>query len=146
MPLSQILYTSQSAQPLDQKRCSEILEKSRINNQRDDITGLLVLLPNGTFVQLLEGERSVLQSTMDRILQDRRHDNVGVIFEMEVSKRSFPEWEMGYRAVGEDEVADMAGHRNTTTTGELRALFDPGSPIHAVMRSICMANLSRQSA
>ena len=56
MPLSQILYTSQSAQPIDQKRCSEILQKSRVNNQRDDITGLLVLLPNGTFVQLLEGE------------------------------------------------------------------------------------------
>ena len=146
MALSQILYTSQSVQPLGKNGCNEILAKSRNNNQRDDVTGLLVLLPNGTFVQILEGEWSILQSTMHRIARDCRHDNVGVIFEMEISERSFADWEMGFRSLGEDEVADLAGHRNTASTSELRALFDRNSPVHAVMRTICMANLPKLSA
>ncbi|MAO55133.1 MAG: hypothetical protein CMM61_05485 [Rhodospirillaceae bacterium] len=146
MSLRQILYTSQSAPPMTEVGCRDILAKSHENNRRDGITGLLVLLPNGTFVQILEGERSVLQSTMQRIERDPRHNNVGVIFDIEVPQRSFADWEMGFRAPGEDEVADMAGHRNTASAGDLRALFDCNSPAHAVMRTICNANLSKLSA
>jgi hypothetical protein len=143
MALSQILYTSQSVHPLTQTGCSEILAKSRANNLRDGITGLLVSLPNGTFVQILEGERSILQRTMHRIMRDPRHSEVGVVFDMEVSQRSFADWEMGFQALGEDDVADMAGHRNTAKTSDLRALFEKNSSVHAVMRTICEANLSK---
>ena len=70
----------------------------------------------------------------------------GVVFDIEVPQRSFADWEMGFRAPGEDDVADMAGHRNTNSAGELRALFDRNSPAHAVMRTICEANLSKSYA
>ena len=146
MSLRQILYTSQSSPPMAEIGCRNILAKSRENNRRDDITGLLVLLPNGTFVQILEGEPSTLQSAMRRIERDPRHNNVGVVFDIEVPQRSFADWEMGFRAPGEDDVADMAGHRNTNSAGELRALFDRNSPAHAVMRTICEANLSKSYA
>lgn len=146
MSLRQILYTSQSAPPMTDNGCRNILAKSHENNRRDGITGLLVLLPNGTFVQILEGEQSNLHRMMRRIERDPRHDNVGVVFDIEVPQRSFADWEMGFRAPREDDVADMAGHRNTKSAGELRALFDCNSPAHAVMRTICEANLSKSYA
>ena len=42
MGLRQILYTSQSARPMTEIGCRNILAKSHENNRRDGITGLLV--------------------------------------------------------------------------------------------------------
>ena len=46
-----------------------ILEEARANNSEAGITGLLVYR-NGVFVQLLEGEKEVVQRVLGKILLD----------------------------------------------------------------------------
>lgn len=63
------------------------------NNLRDKITGALAL-PDGKFVQVIEGGRLDLVALMVRIRADDRHCNVVVLGEWPITARLFPGWAM----------------------------------------------------
>lgn len=63
------------------------------NNARDSITGALAL-PDGKFVQALEGAEPDLTRLMDRIRTDARHQNVSVLGEWPIQARLFAGWAM----------------------------------------------------
>lgn len=63
------------------------------NNRRDGITGALAL-PDGKFVQALEGERPALEALAARLAADTRHTNIVVLGEWEISARLFQGWAM----------------------------------------------------
>ena len=92
MPLSRLIYASlrESRSPHDMV---EILEKSEARNAVDAITGALVVAPD-YYVQLLEGERRVVDACYDRICRDPRHSHVGLILFELVDERLFPDWSM----------------------------------------------------
>ena len=92
MPLSRLVYVSRrgSRSPSD---IVEILEKSEARNAVDAITGALVMTPD-YYLQLLEGERRVLNACYDRICRDPRHSHVGLILFELVDERLFPDWSM----------------------------------------------------
>lgn len=92
MPLSRLIYASlrRSRSPRDMV---EILEKSEARNAVDAITGALVMTPD-YYVQLLEGERRVVDARYHRICRDLRHSHVGLILFEEVDERLFPDWSM----------------------------------------------------
>jgi hypothetical protein len=80
-----------------QEEDSEILrpiyEAGCRNNPPRGLTG--VLLVDGTvFVQVLEGERSLLWRTLTRIELDHRHRNFTLFGLHEVSSRQFSCWEV----------------------------------------------------
>ena len=92
MPLSRLIYASLrgSRSPRD---LVEILETSEARNAVDAITGALVMTPD-YYLQLLEGERRVVDACYDRICRDPRHSHVGLILFELLDERLFPDWSM----------------------------------------------------
>ena len=92
MFLVSLTYTSEMTVNTD---FVDILEVSRINNERDDITGVL-LFCNNNVVQCLEGSREAVNKTYARIARDKRHQNPLLVDYRIISKRLFSKWSMGY--------------------------------------------------
>lgn len=91
-----MLYRSQptavAAADLD-SAVHQIVETSVYNNYSSGLTGLL-LVAKGYFIQVLEGDVNAVRSTYSRISLDRRHKDLCVISQGEVSERLFGEWAM----------------------------------------------------
>jgi hypothetical protein len=102
MPLSRLIYASLrgSRSPRD---LTEILEQSEARNAVDAITGALVMTPD-YYVQLLEGERRVLEACYQRICRDPRHSDVGLILFELVDERLFPDWSMAALDLSEGDA------------------------------------------
>lgn len=111
MNLYRIIYMSRNemlgtAEEIEQS-VAGILETSRLNNRKVDVSGVL-MFNNGAFVQVLEGPIESVTKTFERIQCDTRHSEVVVLEAGEVSERSFTDWAMGY--VGSD-AHDAARYR-----------------------------------
>lgn len=100
-----LVYVSTAQEELDEAALTEILDKSRINNQRAGITGLL-LYCEGSIFQLLEGEKEAVDALYNRILKDPRHSGVIRLLAEEGGARNFPDWTMGFRRVDRARFAD----------------------------------------
>lgn len=73
----------------------EIFEVSCRNNRRDKITGALAL-PDGKFVQAIEGGRTVVDDLMQRLRGDPRHSGIVLLGEWSITARLFPGWAMAH--------------------------------------------------
>ncbi|MEL6544545.1 MAG: BLUF domain-containing protein [Myxococcota bacterium] len=92
-----ILYASSASETLGgQNGVDKILEVSRRNNAKNDITGML-MFKGGVFVQMLEGPEGPVRETYARISEDPRHDNPFVLYEGVTENRFFPNFAMGYQ-------------------------------------------------
>jgi hypothetical protein len=101
-----ILYISAATRWLDNSELENILALSRINNAVNYISGIL-LYGNNNFIQLLEGERENVLFTYEKIKVDPRHADVTIIASGDLSYRCFPDWQMGYRSVSQDNQAAL---------------------------------------
>ena len=72
-----------------------ILATSRCNNINLGITGVL-LFSQGYFAQLLEGARPAVELILDRIMRDRRHDDIVLVHERSNGPRDFGAWSMAF--------------------------------------------------
>lgn len=70
-----------------------IFRTSVRNNRRDKITGALAL-PDGKFVQAIEGASANLDGLMVRLRADRRHENLVVLGDWPITARLFASWAM----------------------------------------------------
>ncbi len=68
-------------------------------NLRDGITGTLCFT-RGVFLQVLEGDRSQVNRTFQRIYADKRHKDIMILGFKPIPKRAFERWAMAF--VGED--------------------------------------------
>lgn len=104
MPLIHLIYLSSARVAADALTLESILGVSSRNNARDGITGML-LYAGGTFMQVLEGEATVVDATHHRIEQDPRHTGILVLERAPIAARSFSQWNMGFRRLGAPEAA-----------------------------------------
>ena len=105
----QMAYLSSTPVLLGHDAIAEILVRSRINNERAGITGLLVYR-DGSVLQFLEGEPDAVRSLFTRISSDPRHRGVIRLYEKEITQRDFPEWTMGFSALEDDPLKDLEGY------------------------------------
>lgn len=92
--LTRLVYRSHSCIPHDDTPALDaIFRVSLRNNARDRITGALAL-PDGKFVQTIEGESRSLEALMDRLYADPRHEDVIVLGRWPISARLFSGWAM----------------------------------------------------
>lgn len=112
----QLAYLSSTPGPLSEDVIREILEKSRSNNERDQITGLLVY-HEGNVLQFLEGEREPVEKLYARIARDPRHRGLIRLYEREIEERDFPEWNMGFRTLERDALKDLKGYSEVLQPG-----------------------------
>ncbi|MEO5810021.1 MAG: BLUF domain-containing protein [Sphingomicrobium sp.] len=106
----QIAYFSTAATPQDAQTVNDILIASRVNNNRDDVTGLLVAGGN-RYMQVIEGPRGAAERLYAIIRADQRHLAVTTLLERTVIRRSFEGWSMAFRREPElgqfDSFPDM---------------------------------------
>ena len=93
--LFQLTYKSEAVQNFKVEDIQSILNTSRAFNTKENISGCLIYT-NKIFIQILEGEKSVIQELYGRIVKDNRHFNVTMLHEDEAEHRKFPKWAMAY--------------------------------------------------
>ena len=110
----------------------QILDRSRQNNSRDDITGAL-MFNGGCFAQVLEGPLEKLEAAFERIQQDDRHGEVSLLALDPIASRSFPNWAMGYVGSSADDAERFAAIGSHTD-------FDPsrlnGDQVHSLLKDL----------
>lgn len=95
MHFIQILYRSIARQPHEQREILDILRKSQSNNQRKQISGLLIFR-DGQYLQFLEGPDVAVNALFEVISQDPRHHDIEIIDQLNVESMVMPTWAMGY--------------------------------------------------
>jgi hypothetical protein len=91
--LVRLSYVSYSNIDLQDADITQILTVSKVNNQAQHVTGLLVY-SDRYFFQCLEGERKAVNKTYQRILADKRHSRCMISSYTEILTRAFPAWSM----------------------------------------------------
>jgi hypothetical protein len=121
----QLIYTSEAKNNFSPSELQNLLLTARRNNDRDAITGML-LYEDGTFLQVLEGENEVIESTYQRIAADKRHHKIMLIARFEIDHRSFHDWEMGFFDASGGKLLQLPGYSNflSKKTVELENLED----------------------
>lgn len=119
MPLARIMYYS-TVNPAVPPDLRALLAVSHKNNLRNGITGFLFF--NTTyFLQVIEGERAVVNKLYRLISTDHRHTNLVLIGASDIAERAFPAWLMGLRE----------GMSSTTKDAFIKAIgsldFDPST-------------------
>ena len=91
--LTRLIYISRAVGPQTTTVTSQILETARAFNKSHGLTGVLCQ-GKGLYVQVLEGERSVVNSLYRRIAADSRHVDAEIVLFGEIKNRQFKDWSM----------------------------------------------------
>jgi hypothetical protein len=96
--MNQVVYSSAAVAPFSEAQLTELLARARTKNDRLGVTGML-LYHDGSFLQVLEGEASVLEALFTAISADKRHHRVVALLRREVDERHFGDWRMGFASM-----------------------------------------------
>lgn len=92
--MRRIHYISEFAESLSAEDIEAITRVSAVNNDRDDITGML-MASGRLFFQLIEGPDAAVDALYERILREHRHKNVMVLGDERGDlQRQCPDWAM----------------------------------------------------
>jgi hypothetical protein len=114
--LTRLIYHSENHLASNRKLIAGlnfIMERANRNNQRDGITGAL-LFDTLWFVQILEGEREMISSTLRRIMADERHDALTIMDCRPITERLFGKSWMGLAMLHNENAALYARHGMTS--------------------------------
>jgi hypothetical protein len=95
--IRRLAYVSRPRPDLPPTEISRIVVKSRINNEGEGLTGVLVYT-GADFAQLIEGRSDRVEALWKRINQDDRHQDIALLFDKTARIPWFPDWRMGYLA------------------------------------------------
>ncbi|WP_373056620.1 BLUF domain-containing protein [Zunongwangia sp. H14] len=90
-----ICYVSTANPELNDEDIEEVLNWSKNWNNSHQITGIL-LYSEGNFFQVLEGKHDILTDLFQNIRKDKRHHSLIKIFEKEIKKEAFTEYEVDF--------------------------------------------------
>lgn len=107
--LIQIIYASSAWQLLSEDEILNILEVSRENNAKRNITGIL-LYKDGNFLQVLEGDEEAVTRLYQTIERDQRHKGLILLAKRKIAEREFPDWSMGFVNLGTIDPASVPGY------------------------------------
>lgn len=105
--LTRVVYLSSNSLELNPDEMidavNDILSVSQQNNQAAGITGALIF-NNGFFGQILEGPKTAVEETFERIQNDDRHHDVSLLDAKPIDTLSFESWSMGF--IGSDKTLE----------------------------------------
>lgn len=91
--IKRIRYVSRFESPLSEADIQAIGEQSRRNNERLDLTGVL-MASGGLFYQVLEGPAEAVDEVYRKIVEDGRHTDLLLLSTETGVDRLFPTWSM----------------------------------------------------
>ena len=102
--LVELKYFSEISKVLNISNLSEIMDAAVVSNKSKGITGIL-FFDYGYFGQILEGQRTKVEETFERIKRDNRHQNIKLLGLSKIDHRRFPDWAM--RLFNAEEFAEQ---------------------------------------
>lgn len=105
--LYELIYRSTAKPGLTESDIKDILSKAHTFNKKNNITGCL-LYYKGQFLQLLEGEFTVLLELYDRIKRDSRHHDFLLMHMKETQYRTYSNWTMAYKSLEKKDLNKYA--------------------------------------
>ncbi len=106
-----LVYSSVAVNPFTESDLIKLLEQSRQHNKQHDITGML-LYAQDKFIQVLEGDKTLVNKLYSKIVVDPRHKKVTIVIEGESEERIFKDWSMGFKKLSHQEVQDISGFKD----------------------------------
>ena len=102
----ELIYCSAAKDGLTSTDISDILKIARDFNKKNNITGCL-LYHNNEFIQILEGDKKIVQELYSKIVKDIRNFNVNLIAEGEKTEKSFENWSMAYMEFNKNDLHNL---------------------------------------
>jgi Sensors of blue-light using FAD len=136
-----LIYLSSASYLYSNHDLLDILNTSRLNNTKLDVTGLL-LYSEGSILQILEGEKEVLNTLFKKISGDKRHKGVIKMMDVSVKERSFQEWSMGFKQISTEDWNKLSGYLNPYNKDEFKQITASGSAeIIKIIKSFTTVNM-----
>ena len=108
--LRSVVYVSDATFALTLADLEALLVRSREDNRRNGITGVL-LYNDGNIMQCFEGPEAAVVATYARIRTSRRHKNLIELMNRPVALRSFGDWEMALVQTTRSDMLALATAR-----------------------------------
>lgn len=123
--IRQVCYLSTAREEYGLDVLDDILAKSRRNNGRADVSGMLAY-GGGVFFQVLEGPVDSVDAALERIQRDDRHFGIYMLQDEFRTGQDFANWQMAYRILNPGHAASIrsAGFVDSRTISELIAGLD----------------------
>jgi hypothetical protein len=109
MTLKHVTYVSSATKLLSRGDLTALLETSRVANERDGITGML-LYKDGNLMQTIEGPAASVDALVARLRGDPRHTGLEILLAGEREERVFDGWQMGFSDLGSAEARALPGY------------------------------------
>ena len=119
--LSRMLYVSTAVGPVTTAVTGTILRSAQAHNSANGITGVLCQ-GRGVYLQVLEGERSKVDALYAHITLDKRHHQVVLRQQEDISRRRYGKWAMAHVDMGHMDVGHLT---DTEAAHHKRTAFDP---------------------
>ena len=100
----QIVYSSVLNADVDIQQVIQIAREAQDMNTHIGVTGVMAH-HKGSILQVLEGDRIVVETLYFDICSDPRHSQIVQILGQETKSREFPDWSMGFQDLP-DEICD----------------------------------------
>ena len=95
--LNRLMYASKTAEALNPASLQALLDHARAANERRNITGMLAF-DSRWFLQVLAGDRHVVNEVFSRIAADPRHRRVELREVAATEERRFARWSVAFAA------------------------------------------------
>jgi hypothetical protein len=111
----QLVYVSSATVPFSEADLVELLTRSRENNTKLGVTGML-LFKDGNFMQVLEGDEQDVMPLFARVSLDTRHRGVLMLLKNLVSKKDFADWSMAFMDLRKTDLTAYPGYSEFLNT------------------------------
>jgi len=106
-----LIYISRATKEMSKDELLELLNYSRTENLKKNVTGML-LYGGGNFFQVLEGERNDVDPIYKAILGDPRNTDHVLITRSAIYTKDFPKWSMGFKHLTLKDKRNIKGYSN----------------------------------
>lgn len=107
--LVRLLYVSRSVGPQTGTVTAQILATCEAHNASHGISGVLCQ-GQGLYLQVLEGERAIVNALYGRIARDPRHHDVQLLAFEEIGARRYAGWSMAHVMLPDDDAMVRMQH------------------------------------
>ena len=117
--MHELFYVSDAQKGISKDDILDILEVSRRDNKKLNITGLLIYWKEtNQFMQVLEGDKEDIFTLFnDKICKDSRHSSVRLIYSGEIETRGFKGWSMAFKELDGIDTSKLDGFSEFAQSG-----------------------------
>lgn len=101
--LVRMLYVSRAVGPQTGTVTANVLATARAQNAAHGVSGVLCQ-GQGLYLQVLEGERAVVNRLYANLVRDPRHHDVQLLSFEEIPRRRYPTWSMAHVLLADDDA------------------------------------------